>query len=96
MTNILRDIGELGTQMDLNTQHEHNLIQACRSCHELLEECEKLVQKYSSVQNNNGHRFKVRRAWTRIRVDLDELRRLRERMSLQVSQLNLLQDTIAA
>jgi len=91
---FLRDIGELGTRMDLAEQREAGLKEACRSCREVLEECSKLVEKYSSVQSNANHRFNVRRAWTRLKVDPDEIRHLRDRLPAQITQLTLLQDVI--
>ncbi|KAK5073265.1 hypothetical protein LTR51_005907 [Lithohypha guttulata] len=92
--NILRDIGELGTRIDLGKQHEADLRQACQSCREVLEEAEKLVSKYSSIQNTTSGRFKVRRAWVRLQVDPNDIRHLRDQLAAQITQLGLLYDVI--
>lgn len=92
--NILRDIGELGNRIDLGKQHEADLRQACQSCREVLEECEKLVGKYSSIQNATNGRFKVRRAWVRLQVDPNDIRHLRAQLAAQITQLGSLHNVI--
>lgn len=94
MENILRDIGELGNRIDLSTQHELDLKQACQSCREVLQECEKLVDKYSSVQSTTAGRFRLRRAWARLQTDPDDIRHLRDRLSAMLNTLSLLYDVI--
>lgn len=88
---MLRGIGDLGKRVKLKPEHEADLRLACEKCQISLDQCEKLIDKHSAIQNDSSHPSKLRRAWQRVKLDPDDVRHLRDQLSSQLHQLNTIQ-----
>lgn len=88
---VLQDVDVKVNESDLTPQQEANLEQAISTCEFVLHDLQAVCDKFSKLDNSQGHSHKsIRRIWKKLEWEPDEGRELRERISSSIAMLTTL------
>jgi hypothetical protein len=89
LTIVLDDVDVSLTEHDVTKAQESRLGDIRKSCRFVLEDTQKELSKYSSLESRNGSLGQqAKRVWKRLRWEPDEIRDLRIRMVSNITALN--------
>ncbi|KAF4983537.1 hypothetical protein FZEAL_1072 [Fusarium zealandicum] len=94
---VLQDVDVTIADSDLSAQQETNLQQAGETCQRVLEDLQRLGDKFSDMDSTqSGTRKSSRRVWKRLKWEPEEARELRDRISSSVTMLTTLMNQVSA
>jgi hypothetical protein len=93
---ILQDVDIVISERELNEQQKKDLKVIFNACHNVLDELEGMLYKYSELDlRQRGISQKVERVWKRLTWEPDDIRELRSRITLNVTLLNSFSERFA-
>ncbi|KAL6354415.1 hypothetical protein LRP88_11746 [Fusarium phalaenopsidis] len=86
---LLSDVDITVSETELDAYQRSDLQHLVRSCRDVLETLEETLDQYRDLNSGNGKlRSRVKRVWKRINWEPDDIRELRERITLNTMLLN--------
>ncbi|UPL02096.1 hypothetical protein LCI18_013030 [Fusarium solani-melongenae] len=86
---VLSDVDVTVSETELDVYQRSDLQHLVSSCRDVLERLEETLDKYRDLNSGNGRLgSRVKRAWKRINWEPDDIRELRERITLNTTLLN--------
>ena len=89
MSTVLRDIDDVLPERDLTSQQQTELSDIIRRCSSVLEDVDKMLDKFKELDNSVRISGKEpRRAWKRFRWDQGDIDDFRSRITSNITMLN--------
>lgn len=86
---VLSDVDVTVSETELDAYQRSDLQHLVSSCRDVLETLEETLDKYRDLSSGNGKlRSRAKRVWKRINWEPDDIRELRERITLNTTLLN--------
>lgn len=86
---VTQDADVILSEHEPDEQQKTDLQDIASSCHNVLIDLEKILNKYHELQNHGGNFDKrVKRVWKRLKWEPDDIRELRDRLTSNVILLN--------
>lgn len=86
---VLSDVEVTASETELDAYQRSDLQHLVSSCQDVLETLEETLDKYRDLHSDNGKlRSRVKRVWKRVNWEPDDIRELRERITLNTTLLN--------
>ncbi|KAI9668938.1 MAG: hypothetical protein M1829_005250 [Trizodia sp. TS-e1964] len=86
---IINDVDVVLSDCELSPKQQTELKEIASSCHKVLGDLEKTLEKYNELQTHGGNLGKkVKRVWKQLKWEPEDIQELRNRISSNVSLLN--------
>ena len=90
LSNVLRDIDDVLPQRDLSSQQRKDLEEIARSCHDVLNQLKKKLDKNQELDSKvKGISGKSRKMWKRFQWDQAEIDEFRNRVGLNITAFDI-------
>ncbi len=88
LLSVLQDADDVSDRCELSERQKTGLEHIAGGCHNVLLDLQRFLDRYGSLQDRSpGFGNKVKRVWSRLEFEPDDILQLRERLILHISLL---------
>ena len=86
---VIQDADVVLSECEPDAKQKTDLQEIASSCHKILSDLEKTLDKYDELQTHGGNLGKrVKRVWKKLKWEPEDIRELRDRITSNVTLLN--------